>query len=82
MPVFAYKAIGDEISPTNDTDALIDRFCGIGATIRYDRNTVGTHTTESANGAPRAFEFLEQVLSGSFNQTGCQITNVTVEVGS
>lgn len=27
MPVFAYKAIGDEISAINDTDALVDKYC-------------------------------------------------------
>ncbi|SMR53771.1 unnamed protein product [Zymoseptoria tritici ST99CH_1E4] len=82
MPVFAYKAIMDDVSYVNDTDALIEKYCGIGATIRYDRNTVGSHSSESTNGAPRALEFLEQVLSGQYNETGCQIMNVTVQVNS
>ncbi|KAF7193947.1 Trichothecene C-3 esterase [Pseudocercospora fuligena] len=82
MPIFAYKAIKDEISPINDTDKLVDRYCAIGATIKYERNTVGGHTDESTNGDARAFAFLEQVLGGTFNQTGCQIENVTVNVTS
>lgn len=28
MPLFAYKAIGDEVSVINDTDALVDKYCG------------------------------------------------------
>ncbi|EME39134.1 hypothetical protein DOTSEDRAFT_75028 [Dothistroma septosporum NZE10] len=78
MPVFAYKAIMDEVSPINDTDILVDRYCLIGATIKYDRNTVGSHTTESANGDARAVSFLTSVLGGTYNATGCQIQNVTV----
>lgn len=34
MPVFAYKAIMDEVSPVKDTDKLVERYCGVGATIR------------------------------------------------
>jgi hypothetical protein len=79
MPLFAYKAIGDEVSPVNDTDILVDRYCAVGATIRYDRNTVGSHTTEATNGNARAWEFLESVLGGEYNVTGCSVSNVTVE---
>lgn len=78
MPIFAYKAIGDDVSPINDTDKLVERYCGVGATIRYDRNTVGNHASESANGDARAVAFLDVVLGGSYNATGCQIQNVTV----
>jgi hypothetical protein len=82
MPIFAYKAIDDEISFINDTDALVAKYCGIGATIHYERNSVGSHSSESPNGAPRALEFLDMVLSGQYNATGCQVMNVTVEVKS
>ncbi|KAM3422002.1 hypothetical protein BST61_g2379 [Cercospora zeina] len=78
MPVYAYKAIQDEISPVNETDALINKFCGIGAAIRYDRNTVGNHGGESVNNQPQAIAFLDSVLGGTYNATGCQIQNVTV----
>lgn len=27
MPIFAYKAIEDEISVVEDTDALVDKYC-------------------------------------------------------
>lgn len=27
MPIFAYKAIGDEISAVEDTDALVNKYC-------------------------------------------------------
>lgn len=78
MPIFAYKAIMDEVSPINDTDKLVASYCGIGATIEYERNTVGGHSDESSNGNARAVAWLDQVLSGTYNATGCQISNVTV----
>lgn len=27
MPIFAYKAIGDEVSVIADTDDLVDKYC-------------------------------------------------------
>lgn len=85
MPVYAYKAIGDQISDIADTDALIAQFCADGANILYQRNTVGTHGTEEVNGDPAATAFLDAVLTGtyadSYATTGCTIENVTVTAG-
>lgn len=84
MPVFAYKAIADEISVVADTDALVNRYCGVDANILYQRNTVGGHVAEAFNGGPRALAFLSAVLSGTYGQLyqtmGCTIQNVTVEL--
>ena len=82
MPVFAYKAVHDEISAIADTDALVARYCGVGANILYQRNSVGGHTAEALNGAQRLGAFLLAVLGGTYearyNATGCTIQNVTV----
>lgn len=84
MPVYAYKAINDQISVIADTDALIASFCEQGANILYQRNTVGTHGSEQINGDPAATAFLDAVLTGtyadSYSTTGCTIQNVTVQV--
>lgn len=78
VPIFAYKAIGDDISVIADTDTLVNRYCGVGATINYQRNTVGNHATELNNGRARALAFLDKIFAGTYNATGCQISNVTV----
>lgn len=78
IPLFVYKAIGDDISKIADTDFLVNRYCAAGATINYQRNTVGNHLSEGSNGDARAVAFLNSVLSGTYNATGCQIANVTV----
>lgn len=82
MPVYAYKAINDQISVVADTDALIDSLCAQGANILYERNTVGSHSAEQVNGNPAATAFLDAVLTGTYAEsyvtTGCTIQNVTV----
>lgn len=78
IPIFAYKAIGDDISVVADTDKLVDEYCAEGATIKYERNTVGNHATELNNGRARALAFLQAVFDGTYEASGCQISNVTV----
>lgn len=82
MPVYAYKAIQDQISKVADTDALIAKFCAAGANILYQRNTVGSHGAEQQNGDAAATAFLDAVLTGTYAETysttGCTIQNVTV----
>ena len=82
MPVFVFKAIGDEFSPIADTDALVERYCAVGANILYQRNTVGGHLAEAINETPNALAFLIAILEGSYastyNTRGCTIKNVTI----
>ncbi|KYK56469.1 hypothetical protein DCS_03469 [Drechmeria coniospora] len=78
MPLYVYKAVEDEVSPINETDALVARYCGIGVDVTYLRNTAGGHTAEYYNGRPGALEFLTAVLMGRFNGTGCAVKDVKV----
>jgi hypothetical protein len=86
MPIYAYKAIADMQSPINDTDALIDRYCNVGANILYQRNTIGGHAADYVNGRPLAIKFLQAVLGGTYAQefptTGCSIEDVTINITS
>ena len=86
MPVFAYKAIADELSNVTETDALVNKFCEMGANILYQRNTVGGHLAEETNGDARALEWLSSVLDGTYSEQyaaqGCTIENVTIDVTS
>lgn len=84
MPLFIYKAIHDEVSPINDTDILVARYCAVRANILYQRNTVGGHLAEETNGDARAFEWLSSVLEGTYSMIysplGCTIRNVTLNI--
>ena len=86
MPIFIYKAVNDELSDIADTDALVKRFCGVGANILYHRNLAGNHNQELVNGRQRAFSFLVSILSGDYwtdqgySTMGCTISNVTYNI--
>ncbi|CZR51588.1 related to lipase 1 [Phialocephala subalpina] len=90
MPMFIYKAISDEMSAVNETDALVDSFCKQGANILYHRNSIGGHNQELWQGRHRALDFLAEVLDGTngtnvtsgieIPQKGCLVKNVTVAV--
>ncbi|CAK7203114.1 hypothetical protein SEUCBS139899_005843 [Sporothrix eucalyptigena] len=86
MPLFVYKAIADEVSPINDTDALVERFCNVGVNINYQRNSIGGHAAEGTNGNAAATAWLDSIFAGTFastaNATGCTIENVAINVTS
>ncbi|KAI1394351.1 LIP-domain-containing protein [Hypoxylon trugodes] len=84
VPMFFYKAIGDEYCPVNETDAVVNKYCGVGADITYDRNTVGGHVAEITNGQDRAINWLWSVFNESYvsHTLGCTIRNVTVNITS
>ncbi|KAF4338434.1 lipase 4 [Fusarium beomiforme] len=80
-PIFAYQGIKDEISPIANTDKLIERYCGVGANILYQRNTVGSHPENFVLNAGAAIQWIAAVLTGqyaeSYKTEGCTIQNVT-----
>lgn len=82
MPVFAYQAIGDEITSIHDTEKLVKKYGEAGARVLLQRNTVGDHFTEPMNGGPRALKFITQALEGKlgedFPASGYRIEDVTV----
>ena len=80
MPTFVYKAIGDQFSTVKSTDALVERWCGIGVDVEYQRNTVGGHVAEITNGRQRAFDWLKSVFAGTAQVGGCVVKNVTVAI--
>ncbi|KAI1452554.1 LIP-domain-containing protein [Annulohypoxylon moriforme] len=84
MPMFVYKAIGDEYCPVEETDALVNKFCGVGADITYQRNTVGGHVAEITNGQTRAIDWIRGVFNETYtpNAFGCSIRDVTVNLTS
>ncbi|KAK2591235.1 hypothetical protein QQS21_011077 [Conoideocrella luteorostrata] len=77
MPLFLYKAIGDEYCPVTRTDVTVKKFCDTGADITFERNTVGEHVAEIENSKPAALQFLSSVLNESYEWSGCITRNVT-----
>jgi Secretory lipase len=86
MPIFAYKAVADLQSPIADTDALVAKYCTVGANILYQRNSIGGHSSEFINGHEAAAEWLDSVLARTYTQKfptmGCTVQNVAINITS
>lgn len=80
MQLYIYKAVADEITSIESTDALVERYCGVGTDIVYERNTVGGHLAEETNGDQSALEWLAEVLDGSYHHEGCTVRDVAIGI--
>ncbi|KAI0193132.1 LIP-domain-containing protein [Astrocystis sublimbata] len=82
IPLFLYKAIGDQYCPISRTDALASRFCAAGVEVTFERNTVGGHVAEIGNAKPRVFQWLESIFDETYQTPvgGCFIRDVTVNI--
>ncbi|KAI1770656.1 LIP-domain-containing protein [Hypoxylon cercidicola] len=82
MPMFIYKAIGDQFCPIGLTDSLVETFSKAGADITYERNTVGAHVSEIENGVGRVIKWLWHIYDESYTPSaeGCTIRDVSVKV--
>jgi hypothetical protein len=79
-PLFIYQAIPDEVTKISDTDALVKRYCAVGANILYERNSVGSHFEESTNSYGAAVQWLSDLFNGQYatNKTeNCATRDVT-----
>jgi hypothetical protein len=79
VPLYVYKAVGDEVSPEKDTQALVNKYCAKGLTVEYQRDVVGSHMVEGIVGSPNALEWLSDRLAGKpvANRGKCKTENVT-----
>ncbi|KAF3767334.1 LIP-domain-containing protein [Cryphonectria parasitica EP155] len=82
VPLFLYKAIADEFTPIYQTDELVAQFCAEGVDVLYERNTVGEHVSELANGHTRALDYLSMVFEATigdlYRNQSCIVRNVSV----
>lgn len=80
MPLFAYHAISDKLTPIGPADLHIKRYCDVDVDVLYQRNTLGGHDEEGINGRTRALEWLTRWLNGDNDKviTGCTVETVTV----
>lgn len=76
MPIFLYKAIKDQVSVIEDTDAVFNKLCSQGANIEYVRDMLGEHNTEAITTAGDAFLFLIDRFNGVAAKSGCTSSDV------
>ncbi|KAI1780232.1 lipase 1 [Hypoxylon cercidicola] len=82
IPLFVYKAIGDEMTPIADTDAHMEHYKRFNVPVQYERNTVGGHVSEIVNGQDRAIEWLASAFDGPYGNAdkGIKTRDVTVDI--
>lgn len=76
IPFFWYKSVLDEVSPVEDTDALVKKYCAQGVTIEYQRDLASEHGSCAVVGAPKALSWLKNVMNGKSPQPGCSTKTV------
>ncbi|KAK1452547.1 lipase 5 [Colletotrichum melonis] len=82
MPIYAYKAVQDELLPVQYTDAHMQRYCEASVDVLYQRNSIGNHEEELANGAPEAVKWITRWLNGDTTEVikGCTVQDVAVNI--
>lgn len=75
IPLLIYKGAKDQISPVEDTDNLVQKYCSEGASVDYRRVPGADHIALIFSGVQGALTWLNDRLSGTPVQQGC--TNST-----
>lgn len=71
IPLYIYKAKNDTVSPTADTDQLVQFYCSGGASLHYGKDILADHVSLAATAEPKVFSWLVDVMNGVKPQTGC-----------
>jgi hypothetical protein len=71
IPLYVYKAIGDEVSPIAETDALVDKYCAGGTSVQYHRAILSNHINLAIFGSFGALAWLTDTMNGKNKQKGC-----------
>lgn len=70
-PLFIYHAQQDELNPISATDALVEKYCAMGARVSYHRDPASEHISLVATGAPLAATFLADRFDAKPAPTTC-----------
>ncbi|KAE8155146.1 secretory lipase-domain-containing protein [Aspergillus avenaceus] len=71
IPLFVYKSVGDDVSPVNDTDAVVQTYCKGGANVEYRRDQLSNHAVLAGTGAPDAMIWLNNRMHNRPIEPGC-----------
>ncbi|KAE8344869.1 hypothetical protein BDV24DRAFT_160171 [Aspergillus arachidicola] len=71
IPLLVYKSVGDEISPVNDTDALVETYCNGGASVEYKRDELSEHASLEITGSADGLLWLMDRMNNKPVQQGC-----------
>ncbi|KUJ23261.1 secretory lipase-like protein 1 precursor [Mollisia scopiformis] len=76
IPLYFYKAKGDQVNSIDDNDALVKSYCDRGiSSLEYVRSSIGDHTSESMVGSGGAVKFLKDRFNGVPPTQGCKTSD-------
>jgi hypothetical protein len=70
-PLYVYHSILDPLNPISASDAMVDRYCELGAEVDYHRDPASEHIALQQTGAPAAVAFLEARIAGEPAPNDC-----------
>ncbi|KAF2397903.1 LIP-domain-containing protein [Trichodelitschia bisporula] len=80
IPWYLYHAAGDDVSPQNLTDRVVQKHCANGADILYERNPLPlNHRYECIFGITGAYRWMRDRHEGKPVKRGCSTVNVSAE---
>lgn len=69
-PTYIYQGTNDELAITPPVDALVETYCGMGATVQYVK-ILGEHLTTAETGVPGALAYVNARLAGRTAPSSC-----------
>jgi hypothetical protein len=69
-PTYIYQGTHDELAITPPVDALVGKYCGMGASVKYVK-ILGEHITTAGTGVPGALAYLNARLAGKSAPSDC-----------
>ena len=76
VPMYVYKSVRDEVSPVEETDALVRKYCAGGARIKYDRDLLSDHGSLALLGVGKSLVWLKEIMNGGPGPARCSTTTL------
>jgi hypothetical protein len=71
IPQFLYHSLGDEISPIENVDELVKKYCDNGGRIQCHKDLESEHAALTLTGSPDAFSWIVDRFEGKPEADGC-----------
>lgn len=80
IPLYMYKAVRDEVSPSSETDQLVEKYCSDGGAVTYVRDRTAGHGDLAITAAGGAVSWLTDVFNGRTPTKTCSTKNVIFSI--
>jgi hypothetical protein len=82
IPQFLYHSIRDEISPIENVDLLVKKYCSDGGNIEFHKDLESEHAVLALTGSPDAISWIQDRFAGKEVKDGCPISTLVTSLES